>query len=134
MKTQLLFLGLFLFITSAQARPLFLVLDSDIPDQHPEKYGFIVTKKVDGIFTEFTIDLKPTADAAFEKASILILGDLKKDEIPVLTVQEDKKPRKILIRLLTERLQEYGLRVESAPIADTDSFRPDFAGFTLLFK
>ena len=131
MKAFLMILACIVSGVAAQARPIFLNLDPDVANRHPSDYGFAIASTEDGDYTVFTITLDPRADAAFQKARIVILGDLKKDEIPQMTVFDSNKPKTIEMRVLTRVVQEYALRVESRPIADTDTPMIDFCGYNI---
>jgi len=134
MKSSIFLLILLAGTISVYARPQFLELDPDVAGRHPREFGFSIISKEDGEHTVFSVVILAPANLAFKKARILILGDLKKEEIPQMTVSDTKNSKTIEIQVLTGVISEYGLQIESLPIPDTDYPKAEFAGYNIKLK
>jgi len=134
MKKLLAPLFLILGLATALAHPVFLALGGQ-SGRDPADYGFTVTRATQGDTLTVTVSLNAAATTAFKQAEILVLGDLnmdqKKDAIPKVSVATVKGLKIITVTApVSTVIRDYALRIESAPIPNTETPPHDFAGYS----
>jgi hypothetical protein len=114
--------------TSAYARPIFIIMDVDRPENTPSQFGYAVAATASGDEIHFALNLDSNASAAFKSAFLFFHTPVAHQPVIHAKVSTTGDKRKqITFAVPTQHIGHCILQIDSAPIRPQEPIANFFA-------